>query len=177
MEFNLYAPFRGMAQHIVLNALEETSMKNSLLTISIVTALCGCSTFEFSQQELSCPAKDFHSFTSAFRSNESIQRQWTYSTLELTSSDSSDWDEKKNDFRIRKWVLQGKQISFPIIMDWKEQLKLQKDFGIPRYDLKVDAEKLLLKYYVSDSGFSLNYIFEETPSGCWKLIRIENYNF
>jgi len=161
----------------VKEADEEKIVKRTILAIFFAALLCGCAATGFSQQNLSCPAKDFHSFTSAFRSNESIQRQWTSSTLEFTSSDSNDWDEEKNDFRTQKWVLRGKQISFPIIMDWKEQLKLQKDYGIPLLNVDVDVKKLTLKHYMSESAFSINYIFEKTPTECWKLIRIENYNF
>jgi len=136
------------------------------MSTSIATAVAVAALSAGGMEEPACPAKNFADFAIAFSNSVDIQRQWTQDSVRIVHRVYPNSDDGNNTEETVS-VAERKTLSFPLIPTFKELTSLNSS-------VQISSRKIV---HGGDGGWSKNYIFDNTPNGCWKLSSIEESDF
>lgn len=144
---------------------------HTLLSVFLFAATCSVSadaTNSPQVKKVACPGWDFHIFLSQFSNIEAIQRTYVIDPLIVQVLDPDTEPEPQPQPITRK--THYRQLKFPIMPLAAER---KEKSLVLRIDKVTDrnAEVTLLK---EDTGYRLSYFFVKT--GCWRLVRIEDWS-
>lgn len=121
-------------------------------------------TYESSQ--VSCPAKDFSAFMTAFSNNKIIQKAFTRNPLKKQHLDPDAEPEPKKVIQ----YLGPHQIQFPIFPLHEERVKRFLEIRID----SVTTTNARITLFKPNTDYQVSYFFKKDT--CWRLTQIEDWS-
>lgn len=116
--------------------------------------------------EIPCPSSDFSIFIRTFSNDVNVQKTFTKYPLKKQFLDPDAEPEPKKVIR----NLKRHQIQFPIIPLHEERVKQSLEIHIA----SVTANTATVTLVKPDTDYQVSYYFRK--SGCWGLVRIEDWS-
>lgn len=115
-----------------------------------------------------CPARDFSDFIKLFSENTAVQRKFTRFPLEKLEVNAIADPEPEPFTR----TLERGQINFPVIPNRAEREK----YGLEMFPLRYGPDRVTLHVEMPETDVVVVSYYFAFDSGCWNLVRIEDWS-